>query len=95
MEPSVTAADHLGLSDQDVQILEFEKQHWLDTNPSPPSAKESAIRQTFSFSAARYYQPLNNLLDREAALAREPVMINRLRQRRDELRTARQGLTGT
>ncbi len=34
-------------------------------------------------SATRYYQVLNQLLDDEAALAADPMLIKRLRRQRD------------
>ncbi|MDR1834071.1 MAG: DUF3263 domain-containing protein [Propionibacteriaceae bacterium] len=69
------------LSELDRSILEFEKSWW-----SLPKAKESEIRERFGFSAARYYQQLNALIDSEAALRCEPLLVKRLRR----LRTARQ-----
>ena len=40
--------------------------------------KERAIREEFDVSATRYYQQLNALLDTQAALAHNPLLVNRL-----------------
>jgi hypothetical protein len=58
-------------------ILDFEKHWWRR-----PGAKEQAIRDTFDLSPTRYYQLLNALLDRPAAVAHDPALINRLRRLR-------------
>jgi hypothetical protein len=69
------------LSERDQDILAFERQWWRFAG-----AKEQAIRETFDMSATRYYQVLNALIDREASLAYDPLLVKRLRR----LRTARQ-----
>lgn len=70
-----------GLSEQQASLLEFEKQWW-----ALPGSKESEIRERFDMSPTRYYQLLNALIDSEAALAHDPLLIKRLRR----LRAARQ-----
>jgi Protein of unknown function (DUF3263) len=69
------------LSERDQQILAFERQWWRYAG-----AKEQAIRELFDMSATRYYQVLNNLIDRPAALAHDAMLVKRLRR----LRSARQ-----
>ena len=78
-DPMAAAAS--GLSERDTAILDFEKQWW-----SLPGSKESEIRERFDISAPRYYQILNALIDTEAALAHDPLLVKRLRR----LRAARQ-----
>jgi hypothetical protein len=68
------------LSDRERAMLDFEKQWWRHAG-----AKEQAIRDTFDLSPTRYYQLVNALLDRPAALAYDPVLVKRLRR----LRTSR------
>ncbi|GAA1648226.1 DUF3263 domain-containing protein [Georgenia ruanii] len=70
-----------GLSETEAQILAFERQWWKYAG-----AKETAIRELFDMSATRYYQVLNQLLDSEAALAADPMLVKRLRR----MRSARQ-----
>ncbi|WP_422754381.1 DUF3263 domain-containing protein [Micromonospora sp. WMMD708] len=65
------------LTERERAILAFEQQWWRHAG-----AKEQAIRDTFGLSATRYYQLLNALLDRPAALAAEPLLIGRLRRLR-------------
>ena len=72
------------LSDQDMRMLAFERRWWRY-----PGAKEQAIRETFRMPAARYYQLLNELIDRPAALAFDPILVKRLRRQRAERRRLR------
>jgi len=72
------------LSDQDMRMLAFERRWWRY-----PGAKEQAIRETFRLSATRYYQLLNELIDRPAALAFDPILVKRLRRQRTERRRLR------
>ena len=72
------------LSDRDQQILAFERQWWKYAG-----AKEQAIRELFAMSATRYYQVLNALIDSPAALARDPMLIKRLRRMRTSRQRAR------
>lgn len=65
------------LTERERQILAFERRWWRHAG-----AKEQAIRDTFGLSATRYYQILNGLLDHPAALAVDPVLVNRLRRLR-------------
>jgi hypothetical protein len=69
------------LSERDQDILGFERQWWKYAG-----AKEHAIREKFDMSATRYYQVLNALIDKESAMAFDPLLVKRLRR----LRSARQ-----
>ena len=75
-----TAEPH-DLSERDREILNFERQWWKYAG-----AKEQAVREKFDMSSTRYYQVLNALIDRPAALAFDPLLVRRLRR----LRAARQ-----
>ena len=57
-----------GLSELEARILEFEGTWWKFAG-----AKESAIKELFDLSAPRYYQLLNDLIDREDALVAAPM----------------------
>jgi hypothetical protein len=74
---SAPANERDELTEPERAILDFEKQWWRR-----PGAKEQAIRETFDLSPTRYYQLLNALLDRPAAVAYDPALINRLRRLR-------------
>ena len=78
-QEAAVAAD--ALSERDLLILEFERQWWKYAG-----AKEQAMREKFDMSATRYYQALNALIDRPAAIVADPMLVKRLRR----LRAARQ-----
>jgi hypothetical protein len=65
------------LQERDRRILAFERRTW----PSP-GAKELEIQENFAISSTRYYQLLNELIDRPEAAAFDPVLVKRLRARR-------------
>ena len=67
-----------GLSPRDRDLLDFERGWWQQQGP-----KERAIRERFGFSAARYQQLLNRLIERPEALAADPMLVRRLRRLRE------------
>lgn len=73
-----------GLSELEVRILEFERSWWQYAG-----AKESAIKELFDLTAPAYYQLLNDLIDREAALIAAPMLVKRLRRLRQARMSAR------
>ncbi|HEX4360192.1 MAG TPA: DUF3263 domain-containing protein [Pseudonocardia sp.] len=77
--------DHRAVSDElarrEREVLAFEAQWWKYAG-----AKEQAIRELFDMSATRYYQVLNALIDKPAAMAADPMLVKRLRR----LRASRQ-----
>ena len=86
MTIAVTQNKQSELSEQEAQILAFEREWWL-----VGGAKEEAIRSTFGLSATRYYQTLNTLIDQPSALEADPVLVRRLqrlRQTRQQARSA-------
>jgi hypothetical protein len=75
------------LTEQERQILAFERQWWKHAG-----AKEQAVLELFGMSATRYYQVLNELIDRPEALRHDAVLVTRLRrmrQSRQRTRSAR------
>ena len=68
-----------GLSARDREILEFERHWWKYAG-----AKEQAVREKFDMSSTRYYQVLNALIDRDEALAADPLLVRRLRRLRSQ-----------
>lgn len=74
------------LTEHEHDILAFERVHWRTFD----GRKEDLIRQEFGFGATRYFQELNALIDKPAALAAHPVLIRRLRRLRST-RAAAQG----
>lgn len=65
------------LSGEQRALLDFERRAFAGAG-----AKEQEIRATFGIGATTYYQRLNALLAVEAALAYDPLLVNRLRRRR-------------
>jgi Protein of unknown function (DUF3263) len=68
---------HAGLTDRERDILAFERQWWTHAG-----AKEQAIRERYHISATRYYQVLNELIEKREALAADPMLVKRLRRLR-------------
>ena len=73
-----------GLSEFEVKMLEFERSWWRHAG-----VKESSIKELFNLTPPAYYQLLNNLIDREAAVMAEPILVKRLRRLRDSRTHAR------
>ena len=75
--PAAPPAPVAGLTEREQRILAFERKWWQHAG-----SKEQAIRDAFDLSSTRYYQLLNGLLDKPAALAAEPMLVARLRRLR-------------
>lgn len=74
----------LSLGDREQRMLALEREWWKYSG-----AKEQAIRDLFNMSATHYYQMLNALIDTEAALAHDPMLVKRLRRLRSTRQRAR------
>lgn len=66
------------LTDEETAILDFERLSW-----TYQGAKETAIVERFGVLAARYYQQLNAIIGKPAALAYDPLLVKRLLRLRD------------
>ncbi|GAB3485241.1 DUF3263 domain-containing protein [Amycolatopsis cihanbeyliensis] len=66
-----------GLSSREEAVLAFERQWWKYAG-----AKEQAIRELFAMSPTRYYQVLNQLIDKQEAMRADPMLVKRLRKMR-------------
>ena len=75
------------LTDIEQQMIDTETE-WWSTN----GGKEAAIADRFGMSATRYYNLLNRLIDSEAALAYDPITVNRLRRIRSERSSSRRSI---
>lgn len=69
------------LTDRDRELLDFEA-GW----ERHEGAKEEAIRSDLGLTPARYYQLLSRLIDTTAAQEHDPMLVKRLRRRRDGAR---------
>ena len=65
------------LSELETRILAFERRFWRS-----PGAKEQQIAADIGISSTRYYQLLNELIDRPEAVKFDPALVERLRRRR-------------
>lgn len=77
-------AQRTTLTEQDLAVLALEKAWWLR-----PGSKEQAIYDAFGWTPTAYYRRLNTLVDRQEALAAEPVVVKRLRELRARRARAR------
>jgi len=84
MSAQEESAINTGLSDLEVRILDFEGNWWRYAG-----AKEAAIKELFDLNAPRYYQRLNDLIDRDDALEASPMLVKRLRRLREARMQAR------
>lgn len=75
------------LTVKDTMTLDLERTWWRH-----PAVKESHVREVFGESMTRYYQRLNDLLDRPEAVAYDATTVNRLRRLRAQ-RAARRSAT--
>ncbi len=84
MRGSAGKDGRVALSDDERAILDFERTWWMLDGP-----KDALVEQRFAFSADRYYQVLNELLERPEALDHDPLVVRRLLRLRDRRRRAR------
>ena len=77
------------LTERDIRVLAFERGTWRSAG-----AKEQAIADRLGMPSTRYYQLLNELIDRPEALRFDPILVKRLRAqraRRQRMRSAQPG----
>ena len=74
------------LTELEMRMLAFERSWWQS-----PGAKEREILETFGTSPTRYYQLLNELIDRPEAARFDPALVARLRRRRAKRNKLRSG----
>jgi Protein of unknown function (DUF3263) len=63
------------LTAREVSILDFERSWWKHAG-----VKEQAIKDHFDISATKYYQTLNELLEKPEAAQHDPILVKRLRR---------------
>ncbi|MEA2446760.1 MAG: hypothetical protein QOK47_397 [Actinomycetota bacterium] len=66
-----------GLVQKEIDILDFERSWWKHAG-----VKEQAIKERFDMSATKYYQLLNDLLEKPAAMEHDPILVKRLKRLR-------------
>lgn len=72
------------LTDEQKAVLDFERKWW-----KYQGAKEAAMMYDLGLKPVRFYQILGALIDNPAALAYDPVGVNRMRRLRDARRDER------
>ena len=73
------------LSEHELALLAFERDWWKHAD-----AKDAAIRDHLGLTPEGYYQALNVLIDTEAALTADPLLVRRLRRQRHTRQRQRQ-----
>ena len=66
------------LTDRQHRILTFERQWWKHLD-----ARTATVRQLFDCSPLQYRRELDQIIDLPEALAYDPLLVKRLRRRRD------------
>ncbi|MEE1622435.1 DUF3263 domain-containing protein [Zafaria sp. Z1313] len=84
IELEFTLDESSTLDEREQRMLALERQWWKYAG-----AKEQAVSELFGLSATHYYQLLNALIDTEAALAHDPMLVKRLRRLRSTRHRAR------
>jgi len=77
------------LTELEMRILAFERSWWRS-----PGAKDREILDALGMTPTRYYQLLNELIDRPAAAQFDPALVARLRRRRADRNRLRSGREG-
>ena len=70
-----------GLTARERAMLGFEQSWWLS-----PAPKEQAVREQFLLTEAEYSDLLDVLIDTDAALHEQPLLVRRLRRLRERRR---------
>lgn len=71
------------LTDLERDMFAFEHGWW-----KVPGAKDQAVHDRFGMTITRYYQLLNDLINRPEALQHDPMLVKRLRRLRGTRRRA-------
>jgi hypothetical protein len=66
----VTVYGSSGLSPEDVDLIEFERENW-----GPDPSKESLVRKVWNLPLVRYYQRLYGIMELPAARRYDPVLV--------------------
>lgn len=78
-----TAAVSGELTDLERAMLEFERSWWSGSSP-----RDVAVGETFALTVDEYDVRIDELIDSEAALEFDPLVVRRLRRLRDRRRRA-------
>jgi hypothetical protein len=74
----------VALTELERAVLDFERSWWTEDG-----VKDVLLAERLGLDPSRYYQLLNELLDRDDALGHDPLTVRRLRRLRERKRRAR------
>lgn len=66
----VTVYGSSGLTPEDVDLIEFERENW-----GPTRSKESLVRKVWNLPLVRYYQRLYGIMETSAARRYDPILV--------------------
>ena len=66
----VTVHGASGLSPEEVDVIEFERENW-----GPTRSKESLVRKVWNLPLVRYYQRLYGIMESAAARRYDPILV--------------------
>lgn len=75
----------MALTEREKSLIDFERNWWTDDGHT---TKQEAIANLLKMSSTRYYTLLDQLLDNQEALSYDPLLVLRLRKKRDARRRA-------
>lgn len=71
----VTVHGNSGLSPEDIDLIEFERENW-----GPTRSKESLVRKAWNLPLVRYYQRLYGIMELPAAKRYDPILVRSFAQ---------------
>lgn len=74
----------MSLANRQRAMLDFERTCWM-----VPGPKYAAIRRVFDLSSSHYYRLLAELIQTDAAADYDPMLVRRLRRKRNHRRRVR------
>lgn len=75
--PAEATPETASLSERDRSLLDFEREWWKYAG-----AKDVAVRDRFAMTPTDYYLTLHQIVDHDAAVEHDPLLVRRLRRQR-------------
>ncbi len=76
----------MSMSAREVELIEYEGSWWQE-----PGSRADVIARRFGLTIDGYRDLVDELIDTEAALTHDPLVVRRLRRQRDNKRIQRSG----
>ena len=80
----------MSMSAREVELIEYEGSWWKE-----PGNRADVVAKRFGLTLDEYRDVIDVLIDTEAALTHDPLVVRRLRRQRDNKRTQRSGQRAT